>query len=94
VGGPEILERGEIPRILGRIFNQDPIVINAPLLPLDGVRLILGWVNPDLQKALGTLRTLLANEFFCTAAEVERIESLFGFQLETLEGFIRRYLSV
>lgn len=94
VGGPEILERADIPRIFGRVFNREPIVINPPLLVLDGVRTGLGFVNPPAQKALGTLRTLLANEFFCSPAEVATLESTFGFQLETLEHFLRRYLSV
>jgi uncharacterized protein YbjT (DUF2867 family) len=94
VGGPEILQRKDIPIILGRIFNQEPIVINPPLVVLDAIRVGLGLLNPDAQKSLGTLRTLLANEFFCTPAEVERIESIFQFKLETLESFIRRYLSL
>jgi uncharacterized protein YbjT (DUF2867 family) len=94
VGGPEILERADIPRIFGRIFNREPIVINPPLFVLDAVRTGLGFVNPEVQKSLGTLRTLLANEFFCSAAEVETLQSTFGVELETLESFLRRYLSV
>ncbi len=92
VGGPEILERSDIPQIFSRVFNRDPVVINPPLLLLDGVRTALGLVNPEAQRALGTLRTLLANEFYCTPAEVAQLESLFGTPMETLESFIRRYL--
>lgn len=94
VGGPEVLERADVPRILGRIFNREPIVINPPLFVLDGVRTGLGFVNPEAQKALGTLRTLLANEFFCSAYEVETLQSTFGLQLESLESFLRRYLGI
>lgn len=94
VGGPEILERAEIPQIIGRVLHREPIVLNPPLIVLDGVRTALGLINPEAQKALGTLRTLLGNEFFCTPAEVDRIESVFGFKLETLEAFMRRYLGV
>ncbi|MBD3881261.1 SDR family oxidoreductase [Phormidium tenue FACHB-886] len=94
VGGPEILERAEIPQIFGRIFNQQPIVINPPLLAVDAIRTGLGFFNPEAQKALGTFRTLLANEFFCTPAEVERLEILFNLKVETLENYVRRYLSV
>jgi uncharacterized protein YbjT (DUF2867 family) len=90
VGGPEALRREEIPEIFGRIFNRDPLVINPPLAALDGVRAILGLVSPESQKALGTLRSLLANEFFCTPSEIEHLESLFNFKLETLESYIRR----
>jgi uncharacterized protein YbjT (DUF2867 family) len=94
VGGPEILERIDIAQIFGRVFNREPIVLNPPLFLLDGVRSGLGLLNPEAQKALGTFRTLLANEFFITQAEVDRLESIFGFKLETLESFLRRYLSV
>jgi len=94
VGGPEVLERADVPRILGRIFSREPIVINPPLFVLDGVRTGLGFVNPEAQKALGTLRTLLANEFFCSPHEIETLQSTFGFQLESLESFLRRYLGV
>jgi uncharacterized protein YbjT (DUF2867 family) len=94
VGGPEVLERAEIPRIFGRIFNREPIVINPPLVVVDGIRTVLGFVNPEVQKSLGTFRTLLANEFFCSPAEIDRLQSTFGFQLETVESFLRRYLSI
>jgi uncharacterized protein YbjT (DUF2867 family) len=94
VGGPEVLERGEIPRIFGELFNRSPVVVNPPLLLVDGVRSLVNVVNPDAGQGLGTLRSLLANEFFCTAAEVTRLENLFQFQLESLGHFLRRYLSV
>lgn len=94
VGGPEILTRSDIPRILGRVFNREPIVLNPPLVMLDVVRSAVGLVNPEVRKALGTLRTLLANEFYCTQAEIDRLESVFDFKLETVEHFLRRYLSI
>ena len=94
VGGPEVLERADIPRIFGQIFNREPIVINPPLALLDGVRTALGLVNPDAKRALGTFRTLLANEFFISTEEVTLLETTFGMQLESLESFIRRYSSV
>jgi uncharacterized protein YbjT (DUF2867 family) len=94
VGGPEILERGDIPRIFSRILRREMTLINPPLLALDGVRSLLGLVNPEAKAALGTLRTLLANEFFCSAAEVDRLQSTFNFKLETLETFLRRYLGI
>ncbi len=93
IGGPEILERREIPQIFGRIFQREPIVVNPPLAVLDGVRTLSGFVSPTTQKALGTLRTLLANEFYVKPAEVDRLEAQFRFELETLEGFLRRYVS-
>ncbi|HEY9629872.1 MAG TPA: SDR family oxidoreductase [Coleofasciculaceae cyanobacterium] len=92
VGGAEILERGDIPKIFGRVFEREPIVINPPLFLLDAIRIGLGFVDADSQKALGTLRTLLANEFFCTPSETERLETMFDLKLETLENFLRRYL--
>lgn len=94
VGGPDILQREDIPRIFGRLFNREPLILNPPLLAFDGVRNALGVVNPQLQKSLGTLRVLLANEYFCTPAEVERLESVYSLKLESLEGFLRRYLAV
>ena len=94
IGGPDILQRSDIPQILGRIFDREPIVLNPPLFALDAVRAGLGLVNPEAQRSLGTLRTLLANEFFCTPAEVEQIERLFNFKLESLESYIRRHLGV
>lgn len=92
VGGPEILSREEIPRIFGRIFKREPIIINIPLFVLDGARAVLGLLNPELQKSLGTFRTLLANEFFCTQEEIERLETTFDIKMESLENFLRRYL--
>ncbi len=94
VGGPEILLREDIPRIFSRIFNKDPIVINSPLFVVDGLRSAFGLFNPQAQKALGTYRTLLSNEFFCTKEEIANLEKIFNFQLETLESFLRRYLAV
>jgi uncharacterized protein YbjT (DUF2867 family) len=90
VGGPEAFAREEIPKLFGRIFNREPLVINPPLGALDGVRALVGLVNPEAQKGLGTLRSLLANEFFCTPTEIQHLETLFNFKLETLESFIRR----
>ncbi|MBD6614496.1 SDR family oxidoreductase [Komarekiella sp. 'clone 1'] len=94
VGGPEILLREDIPQIFGRIFNKEPVVINSPLFVIDGLRSALGLFNPQGQTALGTYRTLLANEFFCTKEEIANLEAIFNFQLETLESFLRRYLAV
>jgi len=94
VGGPEILMRENIPRIFGRIFNQEPIVINPPLFVVDGLRSAVGLFNSQAQKALGTFRTLLNNEFFCTPEEIENLESIFNLKMETLESFLRRYLGV
>jgi uncharacterized protein YbjT (DUF2867 family) len=92
VGGPDILKREDIPRIFSRIFNIDPIVINPPLFVVDGIRGAVGLVNPQAQKALGTFRTLLANEFFCTPDEIAHLESVYNLKLESLESFLRRYL--
>ncbi len=92
VGGPDILTREEIPQIFGRIFNKEPIIINPPLLVLDGIRSGLGLFNPELERSLGTLRTLLANEFFCTSEEIATLESVYDLKLESLEHFLRRYL--
>lgn len=94
VGGPEILKREDIPAIFSRIFNREPLLLNPPLLAVDGLRNAIGLFNPKLRSSLGTLRTLLANEFFCTPAEIERLESTFDLKLETLETFLRRYLGV
>lgn len=94
VGGPEILQREDIPRIFGRIFNQEPTVINPPLFLFDGVRSAVGLFNSQAQKAIGTFRTLLANEFFCTRDEISNLESIFNMKLEPLESFLRRYLAV
>ncbi len=94
VGGPEILQREDIPRILGNIFNQEPLIINPPILVVDGLRTALGLFNLQAQKALGTFRTLLDNEFFCTREEISHLEAIFSLKLETLESFLRRYLAV
>lgn len=92
VGGPDVLQREDIPRIFGRLFNREPLIINPPLLAFDGLRNALGLFNPELQKSLGTLRVLLANEFFCTPAELQNLESIFQISMESLESFLRRYL--
>ncbi|MDJ0621059.1 MAG: SDR family oxidoreductase [Calothrix sp. MO_192.B10] len=94
VGGPEVLMREDIPQIFGRVFNKEPIIINPPLFLLDGLRSGLGLFNREEQQALGTFRTLLAHEFFCTPEEIANLESIFGFKLETLENFLRHYLAV
>ncbi|MGF2037951.1 MAG: SDR family oxidoreductase [Nostoc sp. CmiVER01] len=94
VGGPEILLREDIPRIFGRIFNKQPVIINSPLFAIDGLQSALGLINPQIQKTLGTYRTLLANEFFCTKDEIANLEAIYNFKLETLESFLRRYLAV
>ncbi len=92
VGGPDILKREDIPRILARLFNREPIVINPPLELFDGLRIGVGLINPQLNKSLGTLRTLLANEFFCTMDEIARLESTFEMKMESLESFLHRYV--
>lgn len=93
IGGPDALQRGDIPRIFSRVFGRDPIVLNPPLWAFDGVRTALGWVDNDTFRALGSLRAILANEFFCTAEETKAVAETFGFELETLETFLRRSLS-
>ena len=93
VGGPDVLKREDIPQIFSRIFNKEPIIINPPLLLFDALRNGIGLVNPQAQKSFGTLRTLLANEFFCTAEEIANLESVYNLKLESLESFIRRYLA-
>lgn len=92
VGGPEILERRDIPKILGKIFQREPFVLNIPLPLWDGARELWGWFEPDAARRLGTLRTLLANEFYCTPEQVAQVESIYGFKMESLESFFRRYL--
>jgi uncharacterized protein YbjT (DUF2867 family) len=92
IGGPEILKREDIAQIFAKLYKKDPIILNPPLVLLDGVRNFFGLVNPDIAKGLGTLRTLLANEFFCTAEEVARVEQIYDFKLETLENFLKRYV--
>ncbi len=92
VGGPEILKRKDVPKIFGKVFKQEPIIINPPLLLLDGVKSVLGLFDSQTEKGLNTLRTLLANEFFITAEEVANLESIYDMKLESLEDFIIRYL--
>lgn len=92
VGGPDILKREDIPRIFARVFNREPIMINPPLFLIDGLRSSLGLFNPEAQTALGTLRTLLSNEFFCTPEEITNVESIYNLKMESLENFVRRYL--
>ncbi|MGF1512539.1 MAG: SDR family oxidoreductase [Elainellaceae cyanobacterium] len=94
VGGPDVLQRQDIPRVFGQIFKREPIVVNLPLSVVDGAREILGFVNSDLKENLGTLRTLLGNEFFCSTDEVARLEKTFDLKMESLESFTRRYVSV
>ncbi|MEC4984482.1 MAG: SDR family oxidoreductase [Oscillatoria sp. PMC 1068.18] len=93
VGGADILKREDIPQIFSRIFNREPIILNPPLFVVDGLRTGLGFLNPQAQKQLGTFRTLLANEFFCTPAEIANLESIYQIQMESLESFLRRYLA-
>ena len=92
VGGPDILKREDIPRIFSRLFNREAITINPPLQLFDGLRAGIGLFNPELNKGLGTLRTLLAHEFFCTQDEIARLESAFAMKMESLESFMRRYV--
>ena len=92
VGGPDILKREDIPRIFARLFNREPITINPPLELFDGLRMGIGLFNPELNKSLGTLRTLLAHEFFCTRDEIALLESTFNLKMESLESFLRRYV--
>ncbi|ERN40810.1 putative nucleoside-diphosphate-sugar epimerase [Rubidibacter lacunae KORDI 51-2] len=92
VGGPDVLKREDIPSVYGRILDREPVVINVPLPVVDFVRAGVGFFDTDLQCNLGTFRTLLANEFYCTPEEIELLESTFGLKLESLEGFLRRYL--
>ena len=94
VGGPEIISRGEISQIFSRVFNREPIVINPPLFVFDGLRNTVGLFNSELQKSLGTLRVLLANEFFCTPEEIENLETIFEMKMESVESFIRRKMGV
>lgn len=94
VGGPEILLREDIPKIFSRIFNKEPMIINVPLFAVDSFRGALGLFNSSAQTTLGTFRTLLANEFFCTSEEIANLERIYNFQLETLENFFRRYLAI
>jgi uncharacterized protein YbjT (DUF2867 family) len=91
VGGSEVLTREDIPRIFAQIFQREPIIINPPLFLFDGFSSGIGLINPQLQKSLNTLRTLLANEFFCTTEEINLLESTFNLKMETLNSFLQRY---
>lgn len=92
VGGPEVLRREDIPKTFGRIFDREPTILNVPLLAVDGLRNAIGLFNPKTKEALGTFRTLLANEFFCLPSEIDRLQSTFDIRMETFENFVRRYL--
>jgi len=92
VGGPEILKREDIVKIFAKLYKKDSFILNPPLLLVDGVRTLFGFVNPEIAKALGTLRTLLANEFFSTPEEVARVEQIYDLKLESLEDFLKRYV--
>ncbi|MDE5087025.1 MAG: SDR family oxidoreductase [Trichodesmium sp. St16_bin2-tuft] len=94
VGGPEIISRGEISQIFSRVFKREPILINPPLFLFDGLRNTLGLFNPELQKTLGTLRVLLANEFFCTSGEIENLERIFEMKMESVESYICRQMGI
>jgi uncharacterized protein YbjT (DUF2867 family) len=94
VGGAEILQRQDIPHILGKIFHLEPMIINPPLLAVDGLRTVVGLFNPAVQVTLGTFRTLLDNEFFCTREEIAQLEEVYHLKLENLESFLRRYLAI
>jgi uncharacterized protein YbjT (DUF2867 family) len=91
VGGPEVLTRKEIPEIFGRVFQREPMTINLPLFLFDGLKSGIGLINPQLEKSLDTLRTLLANEFFCTTEEINLLESTFNLKMESLSSFLQRY---
>ncbi|MDY6784393.1 MAG: SDR family oxidoreductase [Cyanobacteriota bacterium] len=92
VGGPDILKREDIPRIFARLFKREPIILNPPLLAFDALRGGIGLFNPQTQQSLGTLRTLLANEFFCTRSEIANLEAVYNLKMESLESFLQRYL--
>lgn len=94
VGGPEILLREDIPKVFSRIFNKQPIIINIPLFVVDSLRGALGLFDSSAQTSLGTFRTLLANEFYCTSEEIANLERIYNLQMETLENFLRRYLAI
>lgn len=93
VGGPEIIKRGEIAKIFARVFHKEPFIVNPPLDLFDGVRMAIGIFNPDLKKSLGTLRTLLAHEFYCTPEEIANLESIYDIKMESLENYLKRNLA-
>lgn len=92
VGSAEILQRKAVPEIFGRIFDRDPIIINVPLFVFDALRGVIGVASTNTREDLGTLRALLANEFYITPTEAAELESVYGFQLEPLEAYLRRNL--
>jgi uncharacterized protein YbjT (DUF2867 family) len=92
VGGPDILKREDIPRIFSRLFKREATVINPPIFIFDGLRSAVGLFNPQVQRSLGTLRTLLANEFYCTPQETAQLETIYNLKLESLESFLYRYV--
>lgn len=94
VGGPEILQREDIPRILGGIFGREPSLINPPFFLFDGLCTTMKVLHPKSYKSLVTLRTLLANEFFCTPDEITKLKGIFNMEMESLSDFFQRYLSV
>ena len=94
VGGPAIISRGEIAQIFSSVFNRESIIINPPLFIFDGLRNTLGLFNPELQKTLGTLRVLLANEFFCTSEEIDNLERIFEMKMESVESYICRQMGI
>jgi len=93
VGGPDVLKRADIPRLFGRLFKKEPFVVNIPLPVFDGARGGLSLVDAKFARDLGTLRALLADEFFSAPAETETLQSTYGLQLESVEAFLRRYTS-
>lgn len=94
VGGPDILKRGDIPRLFSRLFRREPLLVNIPLPIFDSARGVLNLLDSELARDLGTFRALLADEFFCTREQVETVESTFGLQLESVEAFLRRYVDI
>ncbi len=94
VGGPDVFKREDIPRLFGRLYKKEPILINIPLPIFDGARGVIDALNSDLSDDLGTFRTLLANEFYCTPEQISTLETTYGFQLESVEAFLKRYASV
>lgn len=91
---PTTLTRQDIPKQLGYFFNRQPFVVNIPMAAIDGARHFIGLISSDLQTEMGTLRTLLAYESLCPAADIEQVERLFNIQLESWEMFLNRYLGI
>ncbi|MEO0852548.1 MAG: SDR family oxidoreductase [Cyanobacteria bacterium J06648_11] len=94
VGGPDILRREDIPVLFGRLFEREPVVIRVPLMGFDLGRSLASVFDADLYRSLGTVRTLLAHEFYCTPAETDRVREVFDLPLESLEHYLRRYLNL